>query len=74
MYINNKCDYDKAQRRYSRLFDQVEALTGRYSADAIREALTPAEAAEFRALEQALLAYDQQQTFYACLRSGDYRS
>ena len=74
MYISTKSEYRQAQRRFSRLFDQVEALTGKYSAAAIQEALTPAEAAEFGALEDALLAYDQQQAFYACLRSGDYRS
>lgn len=74
MYINNVREYMKAQARFSRLFDKVEATTGRYSYAAIREALTPAEVREFRALEDALQAYDQQRAFQACLRSGDYRS
>ena len=74
MYIHNAREYRQAKRRYSRLFDKVEAATGRWSYEAIHEALTPAEIDEFNTIDNALAAYDRQQAFYACLRSGDYRS
>lgn len=74
MTIRNKNEYQKAEARYSRLFDQVIERTGRYSYAAVIEALGHAGAAEFRDLSNALSAYKQQQDFYACLRSGEYRS
>ena len=72
--ITNHNEFRKAEARFSRLFDTVIERTGRYSSSAILEALGPAGAAEFRDLSDALAAYDQQRTFSAVLRSGDYRS
>lgn len=72
--ITNHNEYKTAEERFSRLFDIVIERTGKYSLAGVQVALGPAGAAEFFSLQASLAAYDQQRTFSAVIRSGDYRS
>lgn len=74
MYITNEKEYKRLTDKYSRLFDRVIERTGRYSYEAITEALGPDGSAEYHEIGSALVRYDDRKAFYACLLSGDYRS